>query len=740
MRVVEFRTEEDLQKLRSDWTTLLRMSASDTIFLTWEWATAWWSAYGVPGELCILAAFDESGQLGGLAPMRTGKLRRFGQTVSSLSFIGDGSNDSDYLDFITVSGREPEVMQAFCAHLGGELDRGTVLRLNEIPATSPNLPQLKNLADSNGLFWSENEIPCGTVRLPPSWEEYLAMLKPRFRTKARSVLRRLEDCQEARFDFCDRQEQLNRLLPALFDLHTRRWAEDGKPGVFGSDQKRRFYDLLSSSLLERGWLKFSWLQFKGRIIACQYGFTYSGVYSQLQEGYEPASEHWNTGIGLRAWTIRKFLEAGIREYDFLGGMGRHKSDWGAETKYGKNVVVARERHNNRFFLRGPRWESRARELLNQLAPEKLLTARRTFLQQRANGRIDAKPGRDRMRQAIANCYFRLNMTGLVGRVRSQYRLSTHPHRMWPKWSLEKRNKATGRILYYHRVNNDNDPFFPSIPTDLFEHEMRFVARHYRVVGLSELLDRLESDTPRQWMAITFDDGYQDNYQLALPILERYGLPATVFLTTGVIDSREPLWFEQLALALKKTSREFIELEFDIPRRFRTGTEAERLDANNKIISLLRGLPDSERREWLAEILRQLGVRDGERHGKMLTWEEIRSMKARRIDFGGHTVTHPYISKLGSEQIAWEATECKRRIEEELQTPVEHFAYPNGREEDFGHANKDLIRRAGYRAAFTTIWGPNHRSTDRMELRRGGPWENSPAMFAYKLDWYELMDA
>ena len=115
------------------------------------------------------------------------------------------------------------------------------------------------------------------------------------------------------------------------------------------------------------------------------------------------------------------------------------------------------------------------------------------------------------------------------------------------------------------------------------------------------------------------------------------------------------------------------------------------------------------------------------------------MKCHGIDFGGHTVTHPFISKLSGDQVFWEAAECKRRIEGELQLPVDHFAYPNGREEDFGSWNKDVIRKAGYCAAVTTMWGMNYASTDPMELRRGGPWESTLDLFAYKLDWYQLVN-
>jgi peptidoglycan/xylan/chitin deacetylase (PgdA/CDA1 family) len=345
-----------------------------------------------------------------------------------------------------------------------------------------------------------------------------------------------------------------------------------------------------------------------------------------------------------------------------------------------------------------------------------------------------------LRQSIANCYFHSSTSALVRRLRNRYTLGVSSNGSWPGYTLRKREQPSARILYYHRVNNDNDRFFPAISTALFEAEMKFLHKNYRVVGLAELLQRLAGKTTEPVLAITFDDGYRDNYQYAFPILQRYGLPATIFLTTGSMDTGEPLWFEQLAFALKKTSREFVDLETTGTGRIWLRTPDERLEGNAEIFSALRRLPDQARCQLLARVLGQLAVTDyRERGRKMLTWDEVRLMSAHGITFGGHTVNHPFLSRLTRDEFRWEASECKRRIEGELQLQVDYFAYPNGREEDFGLANKALIREAGYRAAVTTIWGVNNSSTDPFELRRGGPWEDNPALFAYKLDWYELVE-
>jgi peptidoglycan/xylan/chitin deacetylase (PgdA/CDA1 family)/CelD/BcsL family acetyltransferase involved in cellulose biosynthesis len=742
MRIVEVREEAGLRDLRPAWDELLVRSASGTIFLTWEWMSAWWAAYGTPGDLRILLALDGQDRLRGLAPLRQQTVRKYGQRYSMLSFIGDGSNDSDYLDFVISAGDEPAVTEAFRKHWEGELSQGILLQLNEIPESSPNLLFLRELGGRRGMIWTEADVPCGTVALPDLWQTYLSKLAPRFRTKVRSVLRNIEARGDMRFQFCERPEQLETLLPALFKLHGRRWAKEAKPGVFRGEPKRAFYRSLSPLLLDRGRLGFSWLESRGHVLACQYGFFYQDRYFQLQEGYDPECEHLNVGICLRAWSIQELMKRGIREYDFLGGVGRHKTDWGARTKLSKRIILGRSHARNVLYCRGPEWESSAREAVKAWLPEGILQARATRMERRrselARPPDAGEASSSWMRGVLAGLYFHSPLPALLPRFRDRYQMEIARNGA-SKIRWQKRREPSARILYFHRVNDENDPFIGGLSTAAFAQQMKYLARHYRVVSLREATKRLsEGGPPEPVVAITFDDGYQDNFRNAFPALLRYGLPATIFLATGTVDSRQRPWFEILSLAVKRTSHTYIDLELDLPRRFWMRTEAERLQAKTRIFELVKDLPDAERRQRVCEIVGRLGAGE-DAEDTMLTWDQIRLMNHNQIDFGGHTVTHPFISRLEPAQAAWEVSECKRRIEQELQMPVEHFAYPNGRPGDFEEWNKQLLREAGYQNAVSTLWGVNYPSTDCMELRRGQPWEEEPAVFAAKLDWYQWAD-
>jgi hypothetical protein len=128
MKVVEIHDREGLDRLRLPWNELLVKSRSASIFLTWEWVTAWWEAYGRPGELNILALYDDDGELCGVAPLRRRTVSRYGQRRSTLSFVGDGSNDSEYLDFIFADGYERAALDRLRPYFHQELQNGTVLR------------------------------------------------------------------------------------------------------------------------------------------------------------------------------------------------------------------------------------------------------------------------------------------------------------------------------------------------------------------------------------------------------------------------------------------------------------------------------------------------------------------------------------------------------------------------------------------------------------------------------------
>ena len=307
-------------------------------------------------------------------------------------------------------------------------------------------------------------------------------------------------------------------------------------------------------------------------------------------------------------------------------------------------------------------------------------------------------------------------------------------------SWARRRQPAGRIFCYHRVNDDHDPFFPSMPVEVFERQMR-----YRRPPLQGREPERTSGAPGERLAGNRHGHYVRRWipgQLreCLSVLQRYGVPATIFLTTGSVDSGEPLWFDVLAEALKTTAKEFLDLEIDLPRRFwlrtsrRTATGQLRSCLHCCVVGRLRSGSSS----WRSSCASWPRRTPPARSNVMLTWDQVRHMKpAKLISAGTRSRTLTSRSRrpggcLGGFRV--QAPDRRRAAE-----PVAHFAYPNGREEDFASWNKEAIRAAGYQAAVTTMWGLNYPSTDRLELRRGGPWEEDEALFAYKMDWYQLVN-
>jgi CelD/BcsL family acetyltransferase involved in cellulose biosynthesis len=356
IRVTLVRTPEDLDSLAPAWELLLSESASDTIFLSPDWIRSWWAAYASGRELVVLRV-EADGKLVGLALL----YRRVEHLVAgirhrALVLVGDGSADSDYLDWISARGHEAEVTRSILDHLRTAVPDWDLLLLNEIPESSPHLATLRAEATARGWPWQSERVPCARVTLPSTWDGYLKSLKPRMRTKVRSVLRTMEEAFHGRYDRLTDPADLEARLGSLYNLHERRWEAEGKSGVFRSEEKRAFYALLSRRLLERDRLRLYSLRVGDDYVAHQYCFEYGNRMYLLQEGLDPEWFEHGAGNALRAHVFQDCIARGIEVYDFLGGVTAHKVSWGAETVWSARVTTGPPSLKNRilFGMRGVR--------------------------------------------------------------------------------------------------------------------------------------------------------------------------------------------------------------------------------------------------------------------------------------------------------------------------------------------------------------------------------------------------
>lgn len=733
VRIECITTEQEFLSFRSEWNALVELSAADTVFLTWEWLTSWWSAYGSGKKLRILVARDQTGACQGIAPLyvvRSGRARL-------LRFLGDGTYDSDYLDFIVVRGREAEIVAAFIEALNGMRGTWDAMQLNEMPDTSASLPLLRNLKEELNWLARQEEVPCGVRTLPDTWEGFLQTLKPRFRTSARASLRNLEQWNGG-FEVLTARTEISDWLEELFTLHSGRWALRQQAGVFGKDGKKKFYEQMSESFFERGWLHMTRWCVNGIALAYQFGFVYRGTYHLLQEGFDTRCIHIGPGVTLRAATIRDLIQRGVHTYDFLGGIGRHKTDWGAIEKKSVRLALAPKSAAGYAYVRVPELVQGAKDRIKRIVPEGALQRWKGTLSHEAVGEAVAPPASSvaspvdhSWKADLAGVLYKTNMLRAVEAVSKRYELG-HQQGSFP-FRFRSASHPKVAILCYHRVGTEGVPLYSNLPPEVFEAQMEFLSNRYRVIPLDSLVEELQDrHKAKQAVVVTFDDGYRDLYAHALPVLQKYRVPATVYLTADAIERNQIAWYDRIFLALNVAPGEKLDVMLDRPRRFLLSNSTVRMNAAVEIISYLRTVPDKLRREFCSQFEVQIPLPAEQVANRMLTWDQIRKMRQAGIAFGSHTLCHPAISKLEPDALAEELRGSKALIEERINVQVNDFAYPFGKMPDY-EGTQNAMASCGYRTAVTTNWGLNVPGTDLLGLRRVSIGEERKlSIFAMKL--------
>jgi peptidoglycan/xylan/chitin deacetylase (PgdA/CDA1 family) len=320
------------------------------------------------------------------------------------------------------------------------------------------------------------------------------------------------------------------------------------------------------------------------------------------------------------------------------------------------------------------------------------------------------------RRLGARGLYQFGGVGLMRAVARSFALQRDAGGGWP--SLHRSSVPRFAVLCYHRVGTGGIPLYSELPTPAFEEQMRYLRKSYRILSLDEMvLEMANPGSSEPAVIVTFDDGYRGLFTEAFPILQKYRIPATIFLTVDAIETGNVAWYDRIFLALKVAPGNSLQLELDRPVHFSFTSSEARMQAAVEIISHLRGVSPELRERCCADLESKVRLPEDDLRDRMLTWDQIRTMFRGGVSFGSHTMTHPVVSRLSRAVLEWEILESRRILEDRLQSPVRHFAFPFGKEEECGEAAIAALARAGFRSAATTEWGLNTPSTDPFRLRR-----------------------
>ncbi|MDG2303918.1 MAG: polysaccharide deacetylase family protein [Candidatus Binatia bacterium] len=299
------------------------------------------------------------------------------------------------------------------------------------------------------------------------------------------------------------------------------------------------------------------------------------------------------------------------------------------------------------------------------------------------------------------------------------------------------------ILRYHSVSTAADGTHLCLDPGLavrpehFDRQCAYLARHYNVISLDEMVTRLieGKPLPPKAVALTFDDGYLDNYTQAFPILEQHGLNATFYVTTNCIDNEEILWTGLLRFVVFTTEVPVLETHEPMAFRLPLGSPEERKEAFTKLVVTMKNVPTARRLELL-EAVRVAGEIDDTSalSGIMMSWDQVREMHKAGMIFGAHTLTHPNLPNATPEEAQREIDGSGKALAEQINEPIRHFSYPNGRgSAHLTEAVKGMVRDAKFDSATTSVTGSVQIGDDPFALKRIGIYNRHGALPEFTLD-------
>lgn len=313
--------------------------------------------------------------------------------------------------------------------------------------------------------------------------------------------------------------------------------------------------------------------------------------------------------------------------------------------------------------------------------------------------------------------------------------------MKPLFRLLSPTGGRGRlsVLIFHRVLREVDPLFPDeVDAARFDALLGWVKSWFNVLPLDEAIRRLQDGSlPARAAALTFDDGYADNHDVALPLLQRHRLPCSFFVATGFLDGGR-MWNDTLIEAVRRCTRPSLDLRglldasgADLGLHV-LGDDVHRRSALGGLINRIKYLTPQARLACVDEIAVRAEVRLPT--DLMMTGGQVRALRHAGMQIGAHTVTHPILATLTPQQAADEIERSRSALQALLGERVGLFAYPNGKPgTDYLPAvHPGIVRELGFDAAVSTRWAAARRGDDVFQIPRFTPWDRGRLKFGMRL--------
>lgn len=287
-------------------------------------------------------------------------------------------------------------------------------------------------------------------------------------------------------------------------------------------------------------------------------------------------------------------------------------------------------------------------------------------------------------------------------------------------------------LIFHRVLPEPDLLFPGEPdVRVFHRILGWVGANFNVIPLRQAVDCLaRGSLPARALSITFDDGYADNFEFALPVLQKHGMHATFFVSSGFLDGGR-MWNDTVIESIRRFPGAQLDLSDVGLGAFALNDAVERRASIDQLLGQLKYRPFAERSGLVEAIATTAGVALPD--DLMMSSPQLRGLRDAGMTIGGHTVSHPILARLSEAAAFKEILAGKQRLEAILGEPIDLFAYPNGKPgRDYLATHAAMVKRAGFLAAVSTAPGVARSGRDLFQIPRFTPWDRSMWRFNLRL--------